>query len=61
MLVVTGSRNAEERVSVTASADKLIANKILDAVRTMLRKDGEAQSFEKAYTCRKKSLEKVLS
>jgi hypothetical protein len=27
MLVVTGSRNAEERVSVTASADKLIANK----------------------------------
>ncbi len=29
-----------------AEADKLIANKILDVIRTMLCKDREVQSFE---------------
>ena len=36
----------EQKEKAVAEADKLIANKILDAVRTMLRKDREVQSFE---------------
>lgn len=36
----------EQKEKAVAEAYKLIANKILDAVRTMLRKDREVQSFE---------------
>ncbi|WP_317394467.1 AAA family ATPase [Agathobaculum desmolans] len=36
----------EQQEKAAAEADKLIANKILDVIRTMLRKDREVQSFE---------------
>lgn len=36
----------EQQEKAVAEADKLIANKILDVIRTMLRKDREVQSFE---------------
>ena len=36
----------EQQEKAVAEADKLIANKILDVIRTMLCKDREVQSFE---------------
>ena len=36
----------EQQEKAVAEADKLIANKILDVIRTMLCKDCEVQSFE---------------
>ena len=36
----------EQQEKAVAEADKLIANKILDMIRTMLCKDREVQSFE---------------
>ena len=36
----------EQQEKAAAEADKMIANKILDAIRAMLRKDREVQSFE---------------
>lgn len=38
----------EQRQKGIAEADKLIANKVLDAIRTMLRKDRETGSFKYA-------------
>ena len=38
----------EQRQKGIAEADKLIANKVLEAIRTMLRKDRETGSFEYA-------------
>lgn len=43
-LIPTHIKEQKEKAAV--EADKLIANKILDAIRTVLCKDREVQSFE---------------